>query len=238
MGTGDDAAIPSSQDQAAQPRLFEPLPGRIVDTSAIYERILTDLIALLGETVPALVSGTRRSRRNWQHRMRRVVEQAMGRQSAREELFEPLVRAAIYEPDPSFNQQLVEPAMAAFGRRRVMLALLDYLGNGSNPERAGAANAWYWTLPSLVYIGGSRTPTPESVANARQYNDLLRRWHETALRVFVADEDLDVRRCMLALIDMRVQAYPDELRETVEKAIHIARTSSDEYLRHRVEHQV
>lgn len=36
-----------------------------------------------------------------------------------EEYFEPLIGAAIYEPDPNFNRWFVEPASNAFGRRRV-----------------------------------------------------------------------------------------------------------------------
>jgi hypothetical protein len=63
----------------------------------------------------------------------------------REDWFEPLVRAAVYDPNPSFNRQLVEPTLTAFGRRRVQLALLGYLRAGANQERAGAARAWYWT---------------------------------------------------------------------------------------------
>ncbi len=141
-------------------------------------------------------------------------------------------------PDPSFNRQLVEPALAAFGRRRVQLALLEHLRTGTNPERAGAARAWYWTQVALTYLAGSGSPTPESQSEYDAFADLRREWHETALRVFVANEDLDVRRCILPGLDLGTQQYPEDLHETVAEAIRIARTHPDEYLRHRVEHQI
>jgi hypothetical protein len=220
------------------PRLFAPLPGRTEDTSTTYERCLTDLIDLLGAERPPLTPETKRSRWEWQHQARQVIGQAVRRLPVREEWFEPLVRAAIYEPNPSFNRQLVEPALAAYGRRRVQLALLEHLRSGTNPERAGAARAWYWTQVPLTYLAGSTTPTPESEAEFQAFADLRREWQETALQVFVTNDDLDVRRCILPGLDLRVQHYPETLHDTVRAAIRIARTHPDEYLRHRVEHQV
>jgi len=88
---------------------------------------------------------------------------------------EPLIRAAVHEPDPSFNRQLVAPAVAAFGRRRVQLAFIAYLDTGTAPDMAGAARAWYWTQVPLVYVGGSKTPTPESAAQCDAFSDLRQR---------------------------------------------------------------
>jgi hypothetical protein len=237
MEIGDEPTTVPSPDQTGPPRLYAP-PGRTEDTSATFERCLTDLIDLLGAERPPRTSDTRRSRWEWQHLARRVIAQAMGRPPVREEWFEPLVRAAVYDPDPSFVRQLVEPALTAFGRRRVQLALLEYLRTGTNPERAGAARAWYWTQVPLTYLAGSRSPTPESKATYDAFADLRREWRETALRVFLANDDLDVRRCILPGLDLRAPHYPEELHETVAEAIRIARTHPDEYLRHRVEHQV
>jgi hypothetical protein len=220
------------------PRSFAPLPGRTDDTSAMFEQCLTDLIDLLGVARPPLTSDTFRSHWEWQHKARRVIGEAVRRLPVREEWFEPLVRAAIYDPNPSFSRQLVEPALAAFGRRQVKSALLDYLRTGTNPERAGAARAWYWTGVSIKYIAGTRTMTPESKAEYDAVADLRRGWQETALQVFVTNEDLDVRRCILPGLNLRIQEHSEALRRTVEAAIHIARTHPDEYLRHRVEHQV
>jgi hypothetical protein len=238
METGEESTTTPSPARREAPRFFAPLPARIADTTATYEQCLNKLIDLLGAQRPALTSDTPATRSEWEHQARRVVAEAVGRTPAREEWFEPLVRAAVYDPNPSFNRQLVEPALAAFGRRRVQLALLEYLGTGTNPQRAGAARAWYWTQVPLRYPAGARTPTQESKAEYEAHADLRREWRNTALQVFVANDDLDVRRCILPGLDLRAEHYPQELRATVAEAIHIARTHEDEYLRHRVEHQV
>ncbi|MFC8372667.1 hypothetical protein ACFUIT_32695 [Streptomyces sp. NPDC057239] len=78
--------------------------------------------------------------RHLAHAVRRPL---LERASLPEELFAPLMAAAVYDPDPSFCRWFVEPALYTFGRRRVMTALLDYLRSGTDAERAGAARAWY-----------------------------------------------------------------------------------------------
>ncbi|MFD4863522.1 hypothetical protein [Streptomyces atratus] len=65
------------------------------------------------------------------------------RASLPEEFFAPLMVAAVYDPDPSFCRWFVEPAVYAFGRRRVMATLLNYLLTGTDAEQAGAKRAWY-----------------------------------------------------------------------------------------------
>ena len=238
MESADKATAASSPDPTTAPRLFAPLPGRTADTSATYEGCLTELIESLGVEHPPPAADDGGSRRSWQHQARRLIELEVRQSPADEAWFEPLMRAAIYEPDPSFNRQLVEPALAVFGRRRVQMALLEYLRTGTNVQRAGAARAWYWTQVPLVYVDLSSIPTPESKAEYDAFADLRREWHETALHVFVTNEDLDVRRCLIPGLDLRAQNYPERLRETVVRAIDIARTHPDDYLRHRVEHQI
>jgi hypothetical protein len=85
----------------------------------MFERCLTELIDLLGAERPALRLDSGGAWFEWQHRARRVITEAVRSTPVREEWFEPLMRAAVHDPDPSFNRQLVEPALAAFGRRRV-----------------------------------------------------------------------------------------------------------------------
>ncbi|MFF2186283.1 hypothetical protein [Streptomyces sp. NPDC058155] len=63
------------------------------------------------------------------------------REGLPEELFAPLMAAAVYDPDPSFCRWFVEPALYAFGRRRVLSALVDRLRTGTDAERAGAVRA-------------------------------------------------------------------------------------------------
>jgi hypothetical protein len=238
METGDDPSTTPSSDRPEAPRLYAPLPDRTDDTSATYVQCLTNLIDLLGAQRPALTSDSELARFEWQHQARGLIGEAVRTMPVRDQWFEALVCTAVYDPNPSFNRQLVEPAVAVFGRRRVQLALLEYLRMGSNPERAGAARAWYWTQVSVTYRAGYRTPTPESKAEYDAYADLRREWRDTALRVFVAIEDLDVRRSILPGLDLRAEHYAEELHRTVAEAILIARTHPDEYLRHRVEHQV
>jgi hypothetical protein len=228
------------------PAELHPLPGRTVDRSAAYEAVLHELLRLVGVEPPVVEAQSPRSRRTWRLRTARKVGAAVSERAGQsgeagpvpEEWFEPSIRAAVHEPDPSFVRDLVDPAVAAFGRRRVRVALLEYLENGVAADAAGAARAWYWTLLPLSFRAGSRTPTPESVAEREKYRDLDRRHNEAGLRRFVADEDLDLRRCLLPGLPLRPEAYPADMRDLVTRAIEIARTSDDEYLRHRVEVQL
>jgi hypothetical protein len=226
------------QPDGEAPRQFAPLPGRTLDTRATFERCLAEMLDLLGVPRPVVTSDGGRARWLWQNKARQAIAPAMSRSPAREEWFEPLLRAAVYDPNPSFNRRLVEPALVAYGRRRVRMALLDFLRTGTDPERAGAARAWYWTLVPLSFLSGSDTPTPKSRAKAEAYADLDAEWHRTALHVFITNTDLDVRRCLLPGLDLCAEHWPEELRETVAEAIRIARTHPDEYLQQRVEHQI
>jgi hypothetical protein len=51
------------------------------------------------------------------------------------------IRAIVHDPDPSLDRQLIEPAPAAVGLRRVRIALPDRLSNGTDAEKAGAEQA-------------------------------------------------------------------------------------------------
>jgi hypothetical protein len=105
------------------------------------------------------------------------------RASLPEEFFAPLMAAAVYDPDPSFCRWFVEPAVYAFGRRRVMTALLDYLRTGTDAEQAGAKRAWYCAHVPLhadrspAYApGGSRDPALD------ESRDVVDEWRETLRR--------------------------------------------------------
>lgn len=156
--------------------------------------------------------------------------------------FGALLCAAVHHQDPSAVRQFVEPAVAAFGRRHVQRALIDHLRTGADAERAGAARAWYWAQPALHYgvreamEGGP--PTPESRAEYDAVADLAAEWQEVALREFVGNDDLDVRRSLLPGLRLDSRAQPAELRSLVDEAVRIARGHPDPRLRHRVEHQV
>ncbi|GIJ45244.1 hypothetical protein Val02_21300 [Virgisporangium aliadipatigenens] len=203
---------------------YEPLPDQTADTSHAFAQVLGQLCDLLG--IDRSGVGLREAL------------QALKDRPAPEEVFAPLVLAGVLHPDPSANRRLVEPAVAAFGRRRVKRALLAYLRDGTAPQRAGAARAWYWTLVPVTYRAGEDRPTAKSLARYNEFVDLEREWQETALRVFVADEHLDVRRCLLPGLNLRADQWSEEDRPLVARAVEIARNHPDGYLRHRVEHQV
>ncbi|MDT0463088.1 hypothetical protein [Streptomyces gibsoniae] len=63
-------------------------------------------------------------------------------------------------------------------------------------------------------------------------------WHEAALREFVTNVQVDVRRRLLPGLPLRKSVHPPELHDLVDAAVATARSCPDEYIRHRVEHQV
>lgn len=222
------------------PQTFLALPDPQQKATTQFHAALTGLVRAAGgteETPPT----TPADFYAWEGRMRRQLGEALGR-GVPETLFDMLVSAAVLDPDPSFNRLFVEAAMAAGGRRRVMQALIERMRTAPDYERAGAARAWYWALPSLSYRGAeaweTKTPTPESQAACDAVADLCDEWRELTLREFVRNNDLDVRRCILPGLPLRPDKHRAELAALVHAAIEIARSSPDEYLRHRVEHQV
>jgi hypothetical protein len=56
-------------------------------------------------------------------------------------LYEPMMRAAVYERDTSKNRAFVQPCVATFALRRVNETLLQWFENGSDLEKAFAVQA-------------------------------------------------------------------------------------------------
>lgn len=119
-----------------------------------------------------------RRARHLAHAVRKPLLESAG---LPEELFAPLMAAAVYDPDPSFCRWFVEPAVYAFGRRKVMTALLAYLRTGTEAERAGAKRAWYCAHVPLradrspAYApGGSRDPALDET------RDVADEWREVS----------------------------------------------------------
>lgn len=79
--------------------------------------------------------------RRARHLAHAVRKPLLERADLPEEFFALWVSAAVYDPDPIFCRWSVEPAVYAFGRLRVMTALLDYLRTGMDAEQAGAERA-------------------------------------------------------------------------------------------------
>ncbi|MFD4604407.1 hypothetical protein ACFWPQ_41125 [Streptomyces sp. NPDC058464] len=217
------------------------LPGRTEDGRQLFLKCLADVIRVLSlDVAPEPDAG---DERQWSHQVRGALRKACRQEPVLPEAsFGVLMKAAVHDPDPSFNRQFVEPALHAFGYRRVRSALLDCLRTGTDQERAGAARAWYWSAlplrPSGVSAEGSDIGGQAEAAEVDDRSVLASEWNEAALREFVRNEHLDVRRCILPGLPLRKSAYPPELHDVVEAAVMIARSHPDEYIRHRVEHQV
>ena len=215
-------------DPARQPpQVFMALPSPNTDTTAVFHACLADLARLVQADIrPA--DGTHA----WAQAARTAIRTGLlTRDTLDERFFDALINAGVYEPDPSANAQFIRPAIAAFGRQRVQAALLEFLRHGTNPERAGAARAWYWTRASQTYVGNNRAEW-----DGLAY--LHAAWREAALREFISNEDIDVRRCILPGLPLSTERYPADLHALVGEAIRIARDHPDEYLRHRVEIQI
>ncbi|MFI6468119.1 hypothetical protein [Streptomyces sp. NPDC050528] len=234
-GDGDETAARGA-GSAAQG--FMALPGRTEDGRQLFRKCLADTVRVLRlDVAPEPDAG---DERQWEHQVRAAL-----RKACRQELVLPeasfgvLIKAAVHDPNPSFNRQFVEPALNAFGYRRVRRALLGCLRTGTDQERAGAARAWYWSaLPLQLSNVRAEDSDVERRAGADDRSAVVGEWHEAALREFVNNEHLDVRRSLLPGLPLRTSAYPPALHDLVEAAVTIARSHPDEYIRHRVEHQV
>ncbi|MEU6550569.1 hypothetical protein ABZ915_09805 [Streptomyces sp. NPDC046915] len=216
---------------------FMALPERTEQRREAFAGCVADVVRVLSLDVAAEPEA--HGPHTWVHRARAALRDACRRGLIlSDESFHALVKAAVHDPDPSLNRQFVEPALNAFGHVRVQTALLGYLRTGTDLERAGAARAWYWSaLPPRMPLvraenPGAGRPEPDDGPT------VVAEWNETALREFVSNGHVDVRRCILPGMSLQKEAYPTELHDLVDQAVAIARSHPDEYIRHRVEHQV
>lgn len=142
--------------------------------------------------------------------------------------FPQTIRAAVYDENPSFNRQFIEPCIVSFGNRAVIEALLSYLCDGTKFEKAGAANALYWAWLDLARVGFRS----DQAADLRKATDCL------LLQEFVANEDVDVRRSIIPGLNLDPNHYSNNFKRLIPRAIEIARQHTDAYIRHRVEIQL
>jgi hypothetical protein len=151
-------------------------------------------------------------------------------------LFDPLIRAAVYERDPSYNRYFVEPCVRSTGWQPTAQALLVYVRDGTDSEKAGAVNALYHVFgyassPDL-YLK-DRVPDPtESEGESPSAT-----WHRAQrifLEEFVRNPDVDVRRSIVPHLH-DVSRYHSELQDLAQEARRIALSHTDEYIQARAE---
>lgn len=215
-----------------QPKQWMMLPGRRRDPRATFTRSLTELATLLGVTIPA---GVYTDREGYWAAKRPVLEAIKTRRPLPDELFAPLIRTAIHDPNPSFNRYFIEPAIGDFGRRRVQSALIDAMRDGTDHDRPGTANAWYWThLPMRDIEGG--IPKQRRLAGFDDVTDLDVQWDEACLRAFVQSDDIDVRRSIVAILHLNApESFAEHLRDLAAEVIRIVRAGDDAYMHNRIE---
>ncbi|MBC9717140.1 hypothetical protein H9Y04_31890 [Streptomyces sp. TRM66268-LWL] len=143
-------------------------------------------------------------------------------------MFEPLMAAAVYDPDPSFCLWFVEPAVYAFGRRRVLWALVAYLRTGTDAERMGAMRAWYC---AGVPVRRDRSPAygPDGVRDPAldASRDAVAAWLEAALTLFATTENVRLQRRLMHELPRPRSHCPPHLHALLDRALTTARTLDD-----------
>lgn len=192
-----------------------------------FRRYMTELLELTGSGVPDGLEG-----HEWASAARAAAVASLPEEDPWPEgAIETVIRVVVNDPYPAAYNQLLKLAVTGAGRRRKVLdTLISVLENGTNTEKAAAAEAWYWSQPALTYqgqldnllAGRPATPTEESKREYDAVADLRARWNEAALREFVANEDADVRRSILEVLPLDPANYPDELSKLVATAASIA----------------
>ncbi len=152
--------------------------------------------------------------------------------TAPEPLFDHVVSAAIMTKNPSFNKHFVFPLAIIFGRRRVFERLLSIFTSGSDLEKCGVSSAVYWCSVPREHMywphetgRGAGAPPPDAPVH-----DLHERFEDLALREFLNNPALDVRRSLVHLVTHAAKRVP----RLGAQAIDIARAHSDEYIRSRI----
>jgi hypothetical protein len=198
--------------------------GKFNEVVTQLKRVIKKKLAsrILREDIEWLIQALNDERRKWF-----VVFVLNTAGNTPKSLFAPMIRAAIYELNPSANRAFIEPCLHTFGHRKVYEALLDYLKSGSNFEKAGAARAVYWAGGGL-----------KSQAAYDALSDIRLQKRRLFLQEFVINDDLNVRRSLIPSLVLDPSQYPEEIKPLVNQAIEIARSHSDDYIRHRVEIQL
>jgi hypothetical protein len=127
-----------------------------------------------------------------------------------EVLYQPMMRAAIREPDPSKDRVFVEPCMETFGLRRVNETLLAWFETLSDREKAGAVQVMYHA--GLINIRESDRNRPDADLVFGRLGDLWIRQRCLLLQEFVKNPSVAVRQRIIPHVDLKnAGSYPQEL---------------------------
>jgi hypothetical protein len=150
-------------------------------------------------------------------------------------LAEQVLAAIVADEDPSCNRQLVEPLVAAVGRRAVLAGLLSYVQSGSPAQKAGAVRGWYWAQPTVVYASSAdfraRRPTLSSRGEADEVADLRRLLRTACLTAFLTTEDAQVRAELAMWFTLNPGDYPPAIAGSVDHARRVAAGDPQRYHR-------
>ena len=146
-------------------------------------------------------------------------------------LLEPLLKASLFT-DPSSNSAYIGPCLRCFGPRKVNEILFRHFEKGTNEEKTGAANGFYWALRNFHTRSLRLGLVPHE-----NINDLHVKVRYAFLTTFLRNEDVPLRRSLIARItqaDFTRSEYPKDTQTLLRQVLRIARSHSDEYIRYRV----
>jgi hypothetical protein len=121
---------------------------------------------------PPAAPGPAAGQFEWRGASRLWIAAALRRTTVRDEWFEPLIRPAVHDPNPTFNRQSISPAMALFGRETVRRKLLGLLTAGSSAEMGGRRPGLALGPGRTGPAPGSRGPAPRSAEEHRAWAEL------------------------------------------------------------------
>jgi hypothetical protein len=135
-------------------------------------------------------------------------------------LLEHLLRAAMVEPDPSFNRFFIRPLKAAgVSWHDVVEPLLRLAGSDDPMIRGGLSRAGYW-------LGAELGPAPR---------DVHRRLNTQQIRAFIAATDTYEVRSLVRGLRLDRESVDPEHHHLIAEVVAKARAHDDAFVRHRIE---
>jgi len=126
------------------------------------------------------------------------------------ELLQPMLNAAVDEPDPSFNNEFIKPCRRVFGYVDIQRILLNIFRSGDKRKKIGVLKSLYWarrTVYTLIVQEGNK------VYEQKGYNTFF--W-DYELNSF--NEDFKVDEQMFNKETTRQEeAYHEQIRTIVEE---------------------